>query len=79
VGFHLKEYSASDLKTVFLKAGFSKVKAHVYVKGKYIFIPFILVTMLESFLSLFSKKTRQNFLSFKPLHIVFHSFITAVK
>jgi SAM-dependent methyltransferase len=79
VGFHLKEYSATDLKNVFKNAGFSSVKAHVYLKGKYIFIPFFMITYFESFLGLFSKKSKRKVLSFKVFRILFNSFITAVK
>ena len=34
VGFHMKEYKASELKKIFIKNGFRKVKAFTIIKKK---------------------------------------------
>ena len=79
VGFHLKEYSSSDLRVVFKSVGFSKVQAYTIVSGHIIRIPFFLILCLERVLLLFSKKIRKKLLNFKLLSIVFNAIIKAIK
>ncbi len=78
-GFHLKEYSSTDLDVIFKKVGFSKVTAHTVIKNRYIKIPFMFIRLLEGVLAKCSKAQRMKLLKIKPLAIIFNSFITAIK
>jgi ubiquinone/menaquinone biosynthesis C-methylase UbiE len=79
VGFHLKEYSTTDLSRLFRKIGFSKVYAHIYVKGQYIFIPLFVLQGIEFLLSLFSIKIRKRVTQLSIINRLFNAFITAKK
>lgn len=50
-GFHLKEYTNTELSNLFKQAGFSKVRAYVGAIGIYIRFPLFLLRFLESLLS----------------------------
>jgi SAM-dependent methyltransferase len=50
VGFHLKEYTATELKELFLSLGFKKCKAFILIKNKKVELPWFLVTGLENLL-----------------------------
>ena len=50
-GFHLKEYTNSELSNLFKQTGFSKVRAYVGAIGIYIRFPLFLLRFLESLLS----------------------------
>lgn len=58
-GFHLKEYTITELGNIFRKVGFSTVKAHVGGNGRYLpgigLAPF---TALETLLTLLPRKVR---------------------
>jgi len=60
VGFHLKEYSANDLKKHFLKAGFTRVKFYTMIKGKSIAIPYCIVFPFEKIMSLLPNNMRRT-------------------
>ena len=50
-GFHLKEYTHGELRTLFLAAGFRSFRSHAGIKGKYYFnIPIFPAIWLEFFL-----------------------------
>lgn len=58
-GFHLKEYTASELSTLFKKVGFSRITAFVAVKGKYIELPIGLMLLAEHILSALPSRLRK--------------------
>ena len=78
-GFHLKEYSISDLNRLFKKIGFSKVYVHIYSKGKYIFIPVFVLQVTEFLLSVFPSKIRKRIAQFSILNRLINAFVTAKK
>jgi len=49
-GFHLKEYTITELTGIFRATGFRKVSAHISVKGPFLEIPLGLITWLEAVL-----------------------------
>ncbi|MFL5657745.1 MAG: polysaccharide deacetylase family protein [Ktedonobacteraceae bacterium] len=49
-GFHLKEYTNTELSNLFIQAGFSKVKAYVGALGIYMRCPLFLLRLLEDLL-----------------------------
>ncbi|HEY5006208.1 MAG TPA: methyltransferase domain-containing protein [Ktedonobacteraceae bacterium] len=50
-GFHLKEYTYTELSSLFKRVGFSKVRAYVGTAGIYTETPLFLLRFLESLLS----------------------------
>jgi hypothetical protein len=79
VGFHLKEYSAVNLKQIFKRVGFSKVFANTILKGKKVNIPFPVIQFVEGMAERMPENLRNNFLKWRPVSIVFNSIIAAVK
>jgi hypothetical protein len=51
-GFHLKEYSVSELVKLFEKVGFSRCNSYVGTKGHYVKVPMALQRSLEAFISI---------------------------
>lgn len=51
-GFHLREYSLSELVRLFREVGFRKLSAYAGARGHYIRFPIYLIVALEYFLSL---------------------------
>jgi ubiquinone/menaquinone biosynthesis C-methylase UbiE len=49
-GFHMKEYTTLELSNLFKNVGFSRVRAYVGAKGRYISSPVSLVALCELFL-----------------------------
>ena len=79
VGFHLKEYSAVDLKKIFKLAGFSKVIGYTIIKGKRIDIPFPAIRVIETIAEWLPAHLRNSFVRLTPVSIVFNSIIVAIK
>ena len=46
-GFHLKEYTFKELKNIFIKIGFSKVKGFLRLKKLYINVPISIIILYE--------------------------------
>ncbi len=49
-GFHLKEYTTSELSELFKKVGFSKVRVYIGAKEKYIGLPTFPIVLYETLL-----------------------------
>jgi SAM-dependent methyltransferase len=49
-GFHLKEYSISELNSLFRKVGFSRIRVHIGIKGKYVSLSAFPIVLLETIL-----------------------------
>jgi SAM-dependent methyltransferase len=49
-GFHMKEYTNTDLSKLMLESGFSRVRAYAGLKGRYAPVPGPLMTWTEGFL-----------------------------
>lgn len=67
-GFHLKEYSISELDRLFKETGFSKVKVFVSLKKFRIFIPLILIKFIERILTALPSSSRKSIASTKILN-----------
>ena len=48
-GFHLKEYTVSELSGLFRRVGFSKIRVYVGFKGNYFVCPAFLIFLCEAF------------------------------
>lgn len=65
-GFHLKEYTHSELKVLFKKAGFQKIRARIGGRGFYFNIPVLPIVVLEKLLHLFPYRYRRKIASIRP-------------
>lgn len=59
-GFHLKEYTNTDLSDLFKKIGFSKVNAYSGAMGIYVRCPLFALRLLESLLGRLPHRTRRT-------------------
>ena len=60
-GFHLKEYTVTELTELFKEVGFKKVKAYVKIKKFRLFWPLFIIRNFERMLSMLNFKTRIKF------------------
>ena len=79
VGFHLREYSSGDLRSLFLSSGFSNVIFYNILKGKKIGVPFLIVGFVEWILENLPITLRTNLLKFFLIRFAFNAMIGAVK
>lgn len=69
-GLHLKEYTITELSSLFRAVGFQKVRIYIGARGKYISLPVFPSVFSEGLLSLFPfglRKTLASNLPFRPL------------
>jgi SAM-dependent methyltransferase len=69
-GFHLQEYTQTELSKIFSQVGFSKLKAYIGGKGIYLRFPLLIIKIVESILSKMPFKLRNklgNFLLVRAL------------
>jgi SAM-dependent methyltransferase len=59
-GFHLKEYTTTELAALFRRIGFRKVAVYASLKGRYFRVPLFAVTVLEGCLSRLSPRWRRR-------------------
>ena len=59
-GLHLREYSAGELRTIFLKAGFSQVRFYAGAKRWFIPCPYPLVALMERVLKALPYRLRKR-------------------
>ncbi|MDD3627696.1 MAG: class I SAM-dependent methyltransferase [bacterium] len=78
-GFHLKEYSFSELLELMKKAGFKKFKGYWGARGKYIRVPIFKIKLFEKFLMLFKIKLRRKIANFLPIKLLLGITIVAIK
>jgi SAM-dependent methyltransferase len=65
-GFHLKEYTISELGDLFKKVGFSRAMVNIEIVGKYINMPVFLSVLIEKLLSILPHKIRKFIASNLP-------------
>jgi ubiquinone/menaquinone biosynthesis C-methylase UbiE len=70
-GFHLKEYSVTELVKLFKKVGFNKIYLYFNIKHLYYKIPLSLVLILEKFLGYFTHSLRRKIMSIYPMRSIF--------
>lgn len=59
-GFHLKEYTATELAALFKRTGFSKIHALVGTRGAYIRLPITFIKLTEAALMLLPRGFRKK-------------------
>ena len=65
-GFHLKEYTVTELARLMRATGFSHVASYVHVRGKTVKVPLRAVTSLETVLQLLPHAVRLKIASSRP-------------
>lgn len=65
-GFHLKEYSAGELLTLFRQAGFERPEVHALIHGGYRRVPALLVRWLEGLLEYSPAPLRRRLATLPP-------------
>ncbi|MEW6335186.1 MAG: class I SAM-dependent methyltransferase [Thermodesulfobacteriota bacterium] len=69
-GFHLKEYTVSELRDLFLQVGFTKVTSYAGAKGIYIGLPAFLFVLYEAILGKLPHKLRQAIVGVPPFGLL---------
>ncbi len=79
-GFHLHEYTAGELASLFAKAGFAHVRILVRVRGRHIGIPLPVHTAIERLVAGLPARARRRMAVAFPLRILFANiFMTGQK
>ncbi|OHC71256.1 MAG: hypothetical protein A2045_01920 [Rhodocyclales bacterium GWA2_65_20] len=78
-GFHLKEYTVSELSKLFTQAGFSKVRTFFGARGIYVPIPVRLLMLCESFLSLLPSTVSRPIAHSTPFRLLFNVRLVGIK
>jgi SAM-dependent methyltransferase len=78
-GFHLKEYTYSELQSLFCKVGFSKMTAYIGGQGVYIKFPLPIIKVCEKFLSGMSFSLRRKITNTLPVKALLGVTIVATK
>lgn len=78
-GFHLKEYTITELRDAFMAAGFSKVRAYIGLKGIYIAPPVGLLVLWERVLSALPRRVRRVVANDVPTRLLLRARIVGVK
>lgn len=66
-GFHLREYTATELYDLFQKCGFSEIYFYVGIKGRYFIFPFLAMKVCEKILDSFPTSLRKKLINVQPL------------
>jgi 2-polyprenyl-3-methyl-5-hydroxy-6-metoxy-1,4-benzoquinol methylase len=78
-GFHLKEYTVTELSWLFKSVGFSKVKMYIGAKGKYIRCTILPAILCEKFLEKMPDKIRRNIADTKLIKALINVRLVGVK
>lgn len=78
-GFHLKEYTLTELSILFRNVGFSKVMRYIRVKGKYIKFPIFPATLCENLLKRFPSRLSRILSKTKPIRALISIHLIGVK
>jgi SAM-dependent methyltransferase len=78
-GFHLKEYTQTELSKVFHQVGFSKLKAYIGGKGIYLRFPLFIIKIVESLLMQMPFKLRNRLGNFLPIRALLGAIIVGQK
>jgi SAM-dependent methyltransferase len=78
-GFHLKEYTHTELCNLFAEVGFSKVLAYAGGKGWYMRFPSGLIKFTETLLSQLPSPLRKSIARFLPVKAILGTITISVK
>ena len=78
-GFHLKEYTATELVEIFRMTGFSRVRCYLAVKVFIFRVPVACIRWVESILGLLPQMFRAKIVKISPLRQLLEVRVAAVK
>jgi SAM-dependent methyltransferase len=78
-GFHLKEYTVTELSQMFYQVGFSQIRVYISVKGLYIKIPLSTIKIIEFILEKSPYALRKRLVYTIPLGILLGMTISGTK
>ncbi len=78
-GFHLKEYTITDLNRLFKEVGFSKVKILIGARGRYIKASVTPSILLEKMLSLLPASVRKKIMSYRIVNALVYVRLIGIK
>jgi len=78
-GFHLKEYTATELSKLFYKIGFSKISAYIGGKGIYMKFPLLPIKMCEKLLNVLPLSFRRRIAKLLPFEALLGIIIVGTK
>lgn len=78
-GFHLKEYTITELSELFYQIGFRKLEAYIGGKGFYLKFPLSLLKQLETWLTQLPNQTQKKISKTLPLRALLGVILVAQK
>lgn len=78
-GFHLKEYTVTELVNIFRATGFTKVIAYVSLKGPFLQIPLPLIKWIETILIQLPFPLSNRFARWLPVKLLLAARVVGVK
>jgi SAM-dependent methyltransferase len=78
-GLHLREYSAGELRALFLEAGFRAVRFFAGGRGRYLRVPYVLVAAAERLLGALPAAMRKRLASQAPARALLGLRVAAIK
>jgi SAM-dependent methyltransferase len=79
LGFHLKEYTTSELVDLFRTVGFVRVKAYLGLRGVFLPIPLIIIQLIEGFVSIAPRVVRSAFRKYRLLRVLLGIRLVGIK
>lgn len=68
-GFHLKEYTVSELSDLFCQAGFSRLSSYVGIKGRFCRLPIAVIKGCETLLTKLPSSLRKGLANHLPVRV----------
>ena len=78
-GFHLKEYTATELASMLKRTGFSRIKVLIGARGSYLSLPLVFIKWLESVLTLLPVRLGKRISRAFPLRLILGIKMVATK
>jgi SAM-dependent methyltransferase len=78
-GFHLKEYTITELDCLFKEVGFSKTKIYIRVRNMHIFLPVFLTRLCEKLLERLPGSLRRTIASSRPMALLLGIKLIGIK
>jgi SAM-dependent methyltransferase len=78
-GFHLREYSARELRQLLITVGFREVRFYAGARGWFVRCPFFLIALVETMLESLPTRVRRFFADMAPMRALLGLRIAAIK
>jgi len=78
-GFHLREYTAREIRKLFVDAGFAEVRFYASARGRFLRCPYWVIAALESTLGALPYPLRKRLAYTKPMRAVLGLWVAAIK